>query len=277
MIEKILASTVVSAIVTGIILIFDNNRKNCISNITDERRKWREDIREIVEKLGSNDKNEQKKALIKLKPRINAYGQGIESYERDHHIWETIKKIENEKKDVKKHKMLIEQLIDYLDLLLKYDWERSKREIKLNVRNMVQVFFGLILSIYFISINKFDTQNVFSTNCGIIIKSIICTVSLIYILPQMLCVGFYDKKLQENKKIRCVISLITVIAGCFIEFYLCKWIKAFVNLDAICFICAVLEMIYYIWCKYLNLDFLYEYVDAIKRVDKKYIDNDRFS
>ena len=45
MIEKILASTVVSAIVTGIILIFDNNRKNCISNITDERRKWREDIR----------------------------------------------------------------------------------------------------------------------------------------------------------------------------------------------------------------------------------------
>ena len=67
MIEKILASTVVSAIVTGIILIFDNNRKNCISNITDERRKWREDIRKIIEDLSSNLQCIQEGATIKNK------------------------------------------------------------------------------------------------------------------------------------------------------------------------------------------------------------------
>ena len=55
----------------------------------------------------------------------------------DGHIWELVDNFDYSNKSVK-------LLTKYLEILLKYDWERSKREIKVDVFNSF-IYFILII------------------------------------------------------------------------------------------------------------------------------------
>lgn len=68
--------------------------------------------------------------LVQLKTRINAYGLNSIEVLEDAHIWRQIRKLEAYEK--KEYDDLKNQLILYLSLLLKYDWERSKKKFMEN-------------------------------------------------------------------------------------------------------------------------------------------------
>lgn len=143
--EKYFAPEIIVALITGIISIFTlflkTNRESKLSRITDERTKWREGIRTIAEKIsvGENSHKQEETLsilLTELKVRINPYGRYKNSYLKDSHIWNCISNIENcieKDKDADKVNVEKKKLINYLSLLLKYDWERSKKESSLNL------------------------------------------------------------------------------------------------------------------------------------------------
>lgn len=77
--KTILTSSVIAAFITGLITLISNysNHKNDSKTkyVTEERKNWRIEIREICEKLNiANNKDDVIIQLIKLKVKINAFG-----------------------------------------------------------------------------------------------------------------------------------------------------------------------------------------------------------
>ncbi len=130
----ILSSTVIGAIITAFLNWIKNKKNNSLLYITKERKKWRKKIRCIslgIRKSCFNGNGERniETYLIQLQLCINPYGKGkCAEYLSDGHIWEIIEQIR-----LAKNKTAFENdksiLLDYLALLLKYDWERSKEEV----------------------------------------------------------------------------------------------------------------------------------------------------
>jgi hypothetical protein len=162
--ENILPSTIIAAVITGIIELFRLNNNNKATYIIKQREKWREKIRAIADEIYGSDNNNIGIPLTKLKTRINAYGKAeidgrkhelknLEKYYiTDAHIHETICKLEKQENFEENKK----KLIYYLSLLLKFDWERSKREAKFNktyVVSLILEVFGLV-QLYFLTKEK---------------------------------------------------------------------------------------------------------------------------
>lgn len=130
--EIILSSAVVVAVVNMIM----QNKNNKLQYITNERSNWRKELKEISAKIQQAQSLEQmKNSLLELKNRINSYGQHFGEYPlvvkmdflKDEHIWKIVNDIENEEGDFEKKK---EKLLECIGLLLKFDWERAKSEVK---------------------------------------------------------------------------------------------------------------------------------------------------
>ncbi len=120
--ETILTSGVVAAIVSGLVSLRNNERKLVIENITQERTKWREKIREknlqIHEAHQSKKSGEIEAAGTELRLLLNP----MDSLDRD---------ILNEiviLKDSQSTSEDMERFSIKLSLLLKHDWERAKQE-----------------------------------------------------------------------------------------------------------------------------------------------------
>ena len=130
----ILGSALLATLLSGIITYMMTRCQESLQYITAERKEWREKIREIAEGLNGALYEDTKKALTKLKARINAYGsQGKrKKYEKDSHIWELIEEIEKGEPEKEKLQKMQSQMIRYISFLLKYDWERTKKEVKGN-------------------------------------------------------------------------------------------------------------------------------------------------
>lgn len=145
--ETILTSGVIAAIVAAIIELVKMNNSNKATYIIKQREKWRDKIRTIAEEICKSDYKHICIPLTNLKTRINAYGK-VEStpekndvndirayYLKDGHIHKIIKDIENNEEN--KHAEVFEtnksKLIGYLEMLLKFDWERSKKESTINL------------------------------------------------------------------------------------------------------------------------------------------------
>ena len=141
-IALLLGPAVIAAIITGTVSIILSRRSARLENITGERSKWREQIREISKGIQTEDREQLAKSLQLLKLHLNAYAIPKEikdpsSYTFQQimwntHIWAIIQDIENDilvrrKNSVVKKKCTV--LIDYLSFLLKYDWERAKSEV----------------------------------------------------------------------------------------------------------------------------------------------------
>lgn len=147
----ILGSTVVSSVIVALFNLITNRKNSTLAHITTEREKWREKIRKISEDIektkfqGKKEKNINR-SLVQLEVNINPYGKSmVNDFARDSHIWEEIENIRRvkNKEEFKRHKEL---LIYYLSLMLKEDWERSKREVKGYSRTLFELSVILFLN-----------------------------------------------------------------------------------------------------------------------------------
>lgn len=114
-------------LITALITLIQFNKKNNLEYITKERSEWRKGIRLIIADLLA-DRN-RRLAISRLKAQINPYGINLpdeskDYYMKDGHIWKLLNSFTYNEEDC-------EKLSRYLELLLKYDWERSKNEIKI--------------------------------------------------------------------------------------------------------------------------------------------------
>ena len=129
----LLSGAGLGAVLSAFLVFINNSKKNKLDFITKERSEWRKDIQIILDDLGKVGKRAE--AIQRLKSRINPYGKsktvdnGDDFYLYEGHIWSLINTI-----DITNTSQ-IEKLSDYVQLLWKYDWERSKREIKFDIFN----------------------------------------------------------------------------------------------------------------------------------------------
>lgn len=135
-IKLLLSSSVLAALVT---VIFKGNRdskNNNIDYVNTEKSKWRDAVRTIALALPSARDEELISLLESIPVYLNPYGQYSENNKlEDKHIWDILDNIDNLLKSTSEEKELlirhrISELREYLLLLLKYDWERSKQEVK---------------------------------------------------------------------------------------------------------------------------------------------------
>lgn len=157
----ILTSSAVSTIFLIISNIFIEQRKRSVEYITNERAKWRNDIRKIASEIMEADATNIYKPLTGLKVRINAYDKYLtdKTIKNDFFIWECIKGCEKCSEDTKLLSVYKNNLVLFLSLMLKYDWERSKKEVLID-RNKVfkLLFYSIQITIFAIVILGVDKK-----------------------------------------------------------------------------------------------------------------------
>lgn len=185
----VLSSTVISAVITVIFNFLTNYKKNQIENITQERKNWRDNIRKLSSQISNaNDINELLHIIDKLKVRINAFGiTDPNDYKNDGHIWKIIRRFESIKSThtVKEIEILKIQLIESLSCLLKYDWDRSKKEIQ---GNKTFVRFSCV---YFICLVTYISYTLLN-NANVELTVILCAI-FIYLIAMAVfyCVDYF--------------------------------------------------------------------------------------
>lgn len=155
------SSTVVSAVFTALLNLFFRRRKDSLDNITKERKAWRDELRNISSEIAkSKSLDELLFSVNNLKVRINAYGIANNSLFSDSHIWHQIYLLEKKKsmsaEELKESKSMF---VNIISCILKFDWERSKVEIKGNAQTKI-VISSLILSFFLYSINWFLNHSI---------------------------------------------------------------------------------------------------------------------
>ncbi|MGL6058121.1 MAG: hypothetical protein ACRC17_07365 [Culicoidibacterales bacterium] len=138
--SSIFSAATVAALVTAIFTYRNSKSSNELMHITAERREWRRDLRSIAEKVNASmTASELYANLIPLRVRINPLYTNTDSTKIDEEnpaiiecwLWERINFLE--KSDNVNESELLEikkEIIILLEALLKYDWERSKKEVK---------------------------------------------------------------------------------------------------------------------------------------------------
>ncbi len=175
----IIASGIISTIISTAFSFLVNKNNNNLQYIVNERKAWRSEIRLISEELYSASQFNIGGILVRLKVRINAFGKlDVYDCERDSHIWLVIRVLETTKShdefDVYKGK-----LIELLSLLLKYDWERAKREVRGNTLTFFEVallcFSGCMYIVLYFFIWKLNFTMSF-ISCFILVEMIINSI-----------------------------------------------------------------------------------------------------
>ena len=199
----LLSGAGLGAVLSAFLVFINNSKKNKLDFITKERSEWRRDIQFILDDLGKVGKRAE--AIQRLKSRINPYGKsdtvedGDDFYLHEGHIWSLVNTI-----DITNTSQ-IEKLSDYVRLLWKYDWERSKREIKFDIFNSFIYFILVIGSISnsLLILFKFDEF------CW---KFILCIVSTVMIIS-IFYFGDFAKKIKywTRNEIVYLILLVTSI------------------------------------------------------------------
>lgn len=180
-IVSIISAVGISTIVSAIIAFVQNNKKNNLDFVTKERSEWRKKLKEILSELSDDSKKES--AIIKLKSEINPYGKNMKLkdikpyYMKEGHIWDLLDSVEE---------VDFDRLAFYIELLLKFDWERSKIEVSYNPIKVINrvlnflLFFSSLYCIYLVSINFLSNE----TNILYAMNLAISIVAFILILVQ---------------------------------------------------------------------------------------------
>ncbi len=138
-ITVVLSSTVIAAVINW----QKGNKENQLHFITGERSRWRKEMKTCMEGFSTCGVEEMDRWLTKLKVNLNGYGCHSSGkypddiyldFFRDEHIWKLIDELQSE---IKKRNYSEERVREYREkiihlvaALLKFDWERSKREVK---------------------------------------------------------------------------------------------------------------------------------------------------
>jgi len=156
--EIVLSSTILSATISSLFSFFSNRRKDRIENITKERKTWRDELRGLCAEIsGYQNPDNLKHVINKLKVYINPHGVEGKDYSKDCHIWEQIHAFEDlmsKAKNSATDKTELDNKLEYyknificfVSCLLKYDWERSKREVD---DKFQPLFVGISLAVSF--------------------------------------------------------------------------------------------------------------------------------
>lgn len=218
----ILTSTLFAAVVTGLLNYIINYKKIVAENLILERKLWRESMKEISYEIAQATNTKfLRLAITKLKVNINAYGQNNSSqYMLDGHIWELIKVFEaDEKINTTKIMVYANSFTNMISTLIKYDWERSKSEIKGNsnikgilVTNIMCILFGIISNIYDLYRKKIAVTESFLIELILITFAVgmfcICVYYLICKSTQYI---FERWKTENTMKIRFAYYLLSVL------------------------------------------------------------------
>lgn len=181
--KLILGPAVTAALVSAAISYINSRKKDNVQYITGERKEWRESIRNIASFLHEATYKETLQLLTDLKIRINAFGNktGSKNYLNDSHIWELMEEIESEQLSDDLLKLKQEQLIEYLSLLLKVDWERSKLEVKGNIYSTVSYILFIGVFMYFSILTYHYNKNMSNFDLFAVIGHVIIIAFLIHI------------------------------------------------------------------------------------------------
>lgn len=210
-VEVLLSSAVITTIISGIISFLASRRQAMLQYITGERKEWRDKIREIASNLNGAGYKDTLKLLSELKVRINAWGNKAVStkYSSDAHIWELINEIESKEFKGKNIKDNLEkkqkQLVEYLALLLKDDWERSKKEVKGDFYNIISLLLFFASGIYFvISVLYLNNEDIGVYQLiSILVVYVLMIVSVYVILwleMKIICDCFLDGSVSKAPK-----------------------------------------------------------------------------
>lgn len=194
--DTILSSTVVATIFSGLLSYIISRRQGNLQYVTGEREQWREKIRIIAIKLDGASYKDTLKLLTELKLRINSYGNnGVSNeYKKDAHIWNVINELEKQKLSKKVLILKQKQLIEYLALLLKADWERTKNEVRGNLYDIASWIMFILSNLYF-TISIFLCNEYMQINQYTLITMAGIYVFIIFIFN--ILIDFEVKKISE--------------------------------------------------------------------------------
>ena len=233
----LLSGAGIGAILSAILVFLSNNKKNQLDYIVKERTEWRKKLEGIIENL--QVPSERKGALKRLRALINPYGYNLDIkntkdyFMKDGHIWDSLAK--GKYKDI----------IYFLSLLLKHDWERRKQEAKFQYLNalswIVQIFFCVFnfYLIYLVVSNLVVSNLVVSNLVGsnLVVSNLVVSnlvgsnfaqsyISLYFLIYSFLAfmfqrefIGVLKRKSSKNVKGKLLVFLF-----CFAFPYLINWI-----------------------------------------------------
>jgi len=282
-IKLILSSAVISAVISGCVAVLNFKRQNNLQYITGERKVWREEIRTIAQELNGASYKETLDALVRLKMRINAFGNKEKDnlYMYDAHIWKVIAEIEEKKCSKKLLRLKQKQLIEYLALLLKFDWERSKKEVQGNIRSIIGWGLCIMSAIYMGIILVLENEDI---NVNSVVGDIALHISRV-VSTFVPCTEGRGNIEKEYKLQIQVVKLIVGYLKCMIPSLVCifvDWISADMifekytknNIDSsnsiFIIIAFIFGMVLLYFEKALNLDSKVLYVDSINKLRREY-------
>lgn len=139
----LLSGAGIGAVLSAFLVFINNSKKNKLDFVTKERSEWRRAIKSIIVDLLSG--NNRYNAISRLETQLNPYGKYIEEskyefYMSDGHIWKLVDNFDYSSENVK-------ILTRYLEILLKYDWERSKREVNYSYNSVLYKVFNIFITI----------------------------------------------------------------------------------------------------------------------------------
>lgn len=282
----LLQSVVVSAIISGIVSILNSMKKENLEYITAERKEWREKIRELVSNLNYASYEETLGILTQLKVRLNALGieNSTQDYNKDVHIWEVIREIENKKIGARELSVKKKQIISYLALLLKYDWERSKIEVKGNIYTGSSIIMIALSIVYFIiSLFKYNcnSDSVVYEIMTVILIYVVLIFALLLLLNKL--IYYIGRGMLKNKYKKKDVKYFAlyIIYGVIIFIFICLGIIYYIIIrnvfDVICGktveLCTILLMLLFIaglafGCvsQIVSFDLQFNYIDTINRI-----------
>lgn len=232
LIAAIVSSSVFTAIISGLINFIKSRRESKLERITDERKLWREEIREICDTLtSSNNLKELKAAIGKLKVRINIFGLNeiseednkeydTVSFNHDAYIWQSIRKVEKEYFDMNERN----ELVIKLSLLLKYDWERTKKEVNGERNGWYKIFlcsimYYLVMGIpLLIAMYKFRSLNNVN-NIQIILLMILLNPLFVYSSIEVELFNLKNNTKVRDKFLKIIANVFLVISKMILVFF----------------------------------------------------------
>ena len=199
----LLSGAGIGAVLSAFLVFINNSKKNKLDFVTKERSEWRREIKSIiVDLLSGNNRNS---AINRLKTQLNPYGRNIEEnnyefYMNDGHIWKLLDNFDYSSKNV-----II--LTKYLELLLKYDWERSKNEVIFDYQTLIIKlfrFFLLLFTIYSFLTLSLDNYPI-PKDC-ILLRDVLRILLVLVIFPAIIYLIIkqqeYVEILIKNKSVR---------------------------------------------------------------------------
>lgn len=194
-IEVLLSSVVIVALIEYV----SKNKSNSLQYVTSARSDWRNDMKQTACRLYQADREQVGEVFAELKVNLNGYGffPSLSQYPddkqldffKDEHIWKQIAYIEEKMYGWQDETFTMEKnkVNEYITSLLKFDWERTKQEVKTKSTFLlfVVLYLGVHLpALYFFQgdqglMNQINTQ-LMPIACIILSLVIVCLPYVVY-------------------------------------------------------------------------------------------------